>query len=37
MREKFVRERLTTVRHAGMRYRGQSYDDAGSIEASQRG
>ena len=26
MREQFARERLTTVRHAGMRYRGQSYD-----------
>jgi N-methylhydantoinase A len=26
MREQFARERLTTVRHAGMRYRGQSYE-----------
>jgi N-methylhydantoinase A len=26
MREKFPRERLATLRHAGMRYRGQSYE-----------
>jgi N-methylhydantoinase A len=26
MSEQFARERLTTVRHAGMRYRGQSYE-----------
>jgi len=26
MREQFLRKRLTTVRHAGMRYRGQSYE-----------
>src|SRR5262249_57916262 len=30
MREQFPRERLLTRRHAGMRYRGQSYEVAGA-------
>src|SRR5262249_27752257 len=36
MREQFPRERLLTRRHAGMRYRGQSYEVAGAGPAPAR-